>query len=578
MPRCMEKQWQILDPDPDTVKRLGNKIGCSPLLARLLALRGFRTEAEATRFLSPSLNGLTPPLTLAGMTEATRRIRRAIIDGEQILIYGDYDVDGITATALLVKFLRRCGADVSYYIPHRPTDGYGLGTEFIVNRAKPAGVRLIITVDCGSANASAVDLAREMGIDTIITDHHPVSDLPEAAVAVVNPTRADCPAGIGHLAGVGVAFYLAVALRSHLRETGFWKNRREPNLKRLCDLVAMGTVADVAPLVAENRTLTATGLAQLNTDVRPGIAALMDCMAASGTPLDTEAIAFRLAPRLNAAGRLAHARLACQLLLTDRPQSAKRLADALCRLNTRRQELENRLVQQILDTICRIPEKDLPPAIVVEGQKWHEGILGIVASRLARQFNRPAVVISTHNGTGKGSARSVPGIDVSHALSRCADLLTRFGGHPQAAGLALRSADIAVFRSRLEKAVAELAVGQDLQPKLPIDARLPISKVGPELMMDLDRLGPFGQANPYPLFMADKIGVVNARIVGGNHLHRILKPAHAPGPTISSIQFNVASGDDAIKFFDGIVYRPQWNYWNGRRTLQLLIEDTRQSR
>lgn len=473
MPGAMEKQWQLLDPNPRTTALLVREIGCSPLVARLLAIRGIRSKIDANRFLYPSLGHLTPPLAMAGMADAVARIQRAIDAGEKILVYGDYDADGITATAVLVSFLIRCGARVNYYIPHRMTEGYGMGSDFVLRRAQPAGVGLIITVDCGSSNAAAVTRARKIGIDTIITDHHPIGRLPEDAVAVINPTRADCPAQLAHLAGVGVAFYLVIALRAGLRDAGFWKHRREPNLKKLCDLVALGTVADVAPLVGENRTFTATGLNQINTAARPGIRALMAGIASGQAPMDAEAIAYRLAPRLNAAGRLAHARMACQLLLTDRHATAIRLAAALSRLNSRRQDLENALVRAILDDMTGVSAAALPQVLVVDGSGWHEGILGIVASRLSREFHRPAVVISTQNGTGKGSARSIPGIDINAALNRCADLLTRFGGHPQAAGLALPSADIPRFRSQMEAVVTEMAAAVDTRPSLFIDAPLP---------------------------------------------------------------------------------------------------------
>ena len=570
----MEKQWQLHNPPPETIRTLSRQIQCSPLIARLLAIRGIRSKAQATRFLYPSLSGLTPPQELAGMEDAVLRIQRALTNDEKILVFGDYDADGITATAVLIAFLRGCGARVGYYIPHRIADGYGLGTDFIKNRAIPADIGLIITADCGSGSGEAVALARRAGIHTIVTDHHPVARLPGDAVAVINPTRPECPSNLAHLAGVGVAFYLVVALRAYLRETGFWKNRREPNLKHLCDLVAVGTVADVAPLIGENRVLTAAGLQQINQGSRPGIAALIRMSGSPDAPTDTEAIAFRLAPRLNAAGRLVHARMACELLLTPNRQKATHLAKALCRLNSRRQTMEHDLLESILDRLAQRPGQMDQPVLVMDGNHWHEGILGIVASRLTRQFNRPAVVISTRNGMGKGSARSIDGIDLSAALNGCADLLDRFGGHPLAAGLSLPTSNISAFRNRLELVVDQMAPDHDVQPTLSIDAQLPLDDVTPELMDNLDRLGPYGQGNPYPLFMDTGVRVHTCKTVGGRHRRMVLESGSRNGGKHPAIQFNVTGNASGTDRFKKIAYRPQWNYWNGRKTLQLIIEDT----
>ncbi|MBC2710660.1 MAG: single-stranded-DNA-specific exonuclease RecJ [Desulfosarcina sp.] len=570
----MEKQWQLLNPDAETVRTLFHQIECSPLIARLLAIRGIQSKAQATRFLNPSLSTLTPPLEMAGMDDAVQRIHRALVDDEKILVFGDYDADGITATAVLTAFLKRCGARVSYYIPHRIADGYGMGADFIKNRAMPAGVGLIITADCGSGSSEAVTLARRAGIHTIITDHHPVAQLPEDAVAVINPARPDCHANLAHLAGVGVAFYLTIALRAHLRKTGFWKNRREPNLKQLCDLVAVGTVADVAPLIGENRALTAAGLQRINQGARPGIAALMRMSGLPDTPVDAEAIAFRLAPRLNAAGRLVHARMACELLLTDNRQKATRLARALCRLNSRRQSMEHDLLETILDRLARTPGQLDRPVLVMDGNRWHEGILGIVAARLTRQFNRPAVVISTRNGMSKGSGRSIDGIDLSAALKQCENLLDRFGGHPMAAGLSLCSSNITAFRARLETVVGQMAANYGVEPTLSIDAHVPLDDITPELMNSLDRLGPFGQSNPYPLFMDTGVRVCSCKTVGDRHRQMVLESGSGDGGKHPAIQFNVTGDPLVMNRFKKIAYRPQWNYWNGRKRLQLMVEDT----
>jgi single-stranded-DNA-specific exonuclease len=494
----MEKQWQMLHPDEKTVRLLERETGCPALMARLLAIRGIRTGRQAKRFLNPLLRDLTSPMEINGMTAAVERIRHALAAREKILVFGDYDADGVTATAVLVSFLRQCGARVVYHIPHRMADGYGLGTDFIHGRARSIDADLIVTVDCGSSSHEAIRLARQLGIDTIITDHHPVDRAPESAVAVINPSGPDGQVDMDHLAGVGVAFYLVVALRAHLREHGFWKTRAEPNLKQLCDLVALGTVADLVPLVLDNRTLTATGLEQINGGFRPGIRALMRTSGAPQTSADAETIAFKLAPRINAAGRMAHARMACELLLTDDPRKANRLAAALGRLNSRRQAMESDLLQSILDRLEHRPNLLDRPVLVVHGDNWHEGVLGIVASRLTRQFHRPSVVLATGNGTAKGSARSVAGIDISAALSRCQDLLDRFGGHPLAAGLSLDTERLTDFTSRLETAVEALTDPREAVPKLSIDAHLPLNAVTPELMEGIAASGSLWPGQPSP--------------------------------------------------------------------------------
>ena len=556
------------------VATLSRELYCQPLIARLLAIRGICSKPEADRFLTPSFGHLTDPFSMADMRNAVQRIGHAICHGEKIMVHGDYDADGITATALLVDFLTRCGARVRYAIPYRMTDGYGLSEDFVIKRAKPAGIRLIVTVDCGTSSAKAVSRARMLGIDTIVTDHHPSDSPPLDAIAVVNPNRQDCPSGLPHLAGVGVAFYLVIALRSHLREKGFWKTRPEPNLKRLCDLVAIGTVADVVPLIKENRALTTSGVEALNRSSRPGIEALIKLSDGSQQPVDTESIAFRLAPRINAAGRLAHARLACELLLSGNKKKASRLAAALCRLNNRRQAMEAALSETILDHLGASSTATSPSVIVVSGEGWHEGILGIVASRLTRRFNCPSVVIGTRNGTGKGSARSVDSIDLTLALQQCQDLLDRFGGHPLAAGLSLPTSNIDAFRTRMETIVEKTIGKTTARPVLNIDASIPLSSLNTVFMDALQQLEPFGQGNPAPVFMTTEVRASRLQIVGQNHLKMILHDKSSRGGPFPAIWFNASRNLQPHPAILGkIAYRPQWNYWNGRKQLQLLIED-----
>ncbi|PID40639.1 MAG: single-stranded-DNA-specific exonuclease RecJ [Proteobacteria bacterium] len=568
----MEKQWQLLDPDPKIVAALSRQLNCSPLMARLLVIRGIQTADRATRFLNPTFSSLTPPFELAGMRSAVRRIYHALSTDQRLLVCGDYDADGITATVVLIHFLRQCDARVSYYIPHRIQDGYGLTTDLLTSRILPKQVDLIITTDCGSGSHEAISLARQAGVDTIVTDHHPVDEPPADAVAVINPAQPGCRANLAHLAGVGVAFYLVIALRTYLREKGFWKDRPEPNLTQFCDLVAIGTVADIVPLIAENRTFVHAGLHRINRGERRGIEALLRTGRSSSAPVDAQTIAFRLAPQINAAGRLVHARMACELLLADEHDKTHRLAGTLASLNSRRQRMEKELLASILDTMPHPPDGSYPSVLVMDGANWHEGILGIVASRLARQFYRPAVVLSNRNGTAKGSARSVEGIDLTVAMAQCADLLDRFGGHPMAAGLALQTARIAEFRARLVAVVDRMLEKQVPVETLTIDAHVPLDRVTPFLMDELNRIGPFGQANPQPLFTASDIRIHACRIVGGRHRQLVMHKASDGNGLYRGIQFNadrvLAKGDH----IDKIAYRPQWNYWKGKKELQFLIE------
>lgn len=570
----MKKQWRVLQPDQNSVDDLSKNLGCSRLLAKLLVLRGMTSRDPALRFLNPSLGTLTRPLAMAGMREAISRIHQAIVSEETIIVFGDYDTDGVTATAVLVSFLRRCGAQVRYYIPYRMTDGYGLSVDFIDKRALPAGADLIITVDCGSSSHEAVSHARRAGIDTIVTDHHPVTVPPTDAIAVVNPTRSDCPSNLNHLAGVGVAFYLIIALRTHLRKNNFWAPNEEPNLKRYCDLVALGTIADVAPIVSENRVLTATGLQRINRDPRPGVAALIRNGKTPTAPVDAETVSFQLAPRLNAAGRMAHARISCELLLAEQKEKANRLAASLCKLNSRRQSLEAELLDAISSQLNRNPQKLEKPVLVAHGPHWHEGILGIVAARLVRKYHRPAIVLSTDNGTGKGSGRSIEGIDLSIALGHCADLLDRYGGHPLAVGLSLPSSRIEAFIVRLAATVDQMTHKDGIETTLPIDARVPISDITPALMNDLERMGPFGQGNPYPRFIDDQVRIHACHRIGTCHRKLVLSSLSDTGGKLDAIHFNVSGDPPLSGQVMAIAYRPQWNYWKGKKKLQLLIEDT----
>jgi len=572
----MRRNWEICKPDPEIVRTLSAELNCSTILATILVNRGFAVSADAERFLETSLDGLPSPFSIIDMDRAVERIVQAIDRNEKILIFGDYDADGVTATALLLDFLRIARADVDTYIPHRIEEGYGLQPTHIDTVAVPEGAKLIITVDCGSSDHMALKAAAEAGIDTIVTDHHIITEeLPEA-FAIVNPKRRDCPSGCDMLSGAGVAFYLTIALRKHMRDAGLWRNRGEPNLKQYCDLVAIGTVADIVPLLNDNRILTRWGVEEINRHKRPGVRALTEIAGVSRRPVETDDIAFRLAPRLNAAGRMDHADAALALLMETDPEQADRLAEYLDSLNRERQDVEDRLLKQALSDIHSQPSLRQQKSLVLSYRDWPEGVLGIIASRLARQFYRPSILISVRDGMGKGSGRSIPGFDLYNALSACADTLSRFGGHKMAAGLSLEEAQISRFADRFEAFVSSTTTADDFVETSSVDCCLDPGEITPGLIDELERLKPFGTANPDPIFAMTDVAVVSSRIVGRNHRRmRIRSASDRSGRALDAIHFNIDPDEPMKSRYESMFFRLGWNYWNGNKTIQMTVEDMR---
>jgi len=570
----MERHWHLLQPDPVTVEQLSRQLNCHPVTAAVLANRDIVTPRDADRFLTASLNNLRPPSSLNGIREAVHRIYAAITGRQKILIFGDYDVDGITSTVILLNFLRYAGADVSYYIPHRLTEGYSIQPHHISHYARPHKIDLIITADCGSGSHQTVEAARRFGIDMVITDHHNIGrDIPPA-LAVINPKREDCRAGLQHLAGVGVAFFLLICLRAHLRDQGFWHGRPEPNLKNYCDLVALGTVADMVPLVEENRILCKTGLELINADHRPGLTALLDASGTRNDSIDADDIAFRLAPRLNAAGRMDHAARAVNLLISEDRADAAKAAQTLNLLNQKRQDLERKILTDIQAWVDTNPSLLRQRSLVLSQDGWHAGVLGIVAARIMEKYFRPVVLIATEGGLGKGSARSVPGIDLYEALANSSSYLENFGGHAMAAGLKIRAENISDFQHAFEKVVRDLAPPEALTPTLRIDAELDFSAVSEGLIDELETLMPYGAGNPEPLFMSSKVRVVSSKIVGKNHRRMVLRQSLGPtSKTLQAIHFNVDERSAAQKNFARMVFKLRWNRWNGKKNPQLVVED-----
>jgi len=569
----MEKCWQIANVDRAAVTALKQALGCHPVIATLLVNRRLTSPEQADAFLHASIAHLRPPTGLKDLEPAVERVVRAIAAGENILLFGDYDVDGTTATAVLFDFLKACGASVSYYIPHRLTEGYGLQSRHIAEVAVPRRAALVITVDCGSNSHAAADAARAAGIDVIITDHHHVSPPLPQALAVINPKRQDCPGGLSRLAGVGVAFFVAVALRRRLRETGFWAGRTEPNLRSLCDLVALGTIADMVPLLEENRILAKTGLEVIGSGRRPGLAALMEAAGITHRPMDADDVAFRLAPRLNAAGRIDHASRAVDLLTADRMDTARGLAHALNQLNASRQEIERRIWDDLEARIARQPDLLKRQTLVLAHPEWHAGVIGIAASKMMVRYHRPVVLIALAGRSGRGSARGIPGIDLFACLSACRMHLEELGGHAQAAGLRIHPDRLEDFQQAFEAAVRGAAGPEAFIPHLSIEAEVGLAAISEDLADQLEQLMPFGAENPEPLFMARQVTVVSSSRVGEHHRRMVLRPAAAPAQrTFHAIQFHADPRQESLTHFERMAYRLRWNRWNGSKTLQLVVE------
>ncbi len=572
----MNAHWKMLSPEPAIVEKLSHAIPCHQVTAEVLVNRGYNDPRKVSDYLHPSLSKLTPPFELKDMDTAVYRITHALNENEKILIYGDYDADGVTATTTLYHFLKGVNANVSTYLPHRVNDGYGLSSAFIKEQAIASGINLIITVDNGSASHEAVLRANQENIDVIVVDHHIIDPPYPEACAIINPKRPDCNAGQDDLAGVGVVFYLVVCLRKHLRALGFWRGKQEPNLKESCDLVALGTIADMVPLRGDNRILARAGLNIIKKgSARPGITALLSAAGIEPAGIGSEDIAYRLAPRLNAAGRMDHAKSAFSLLAAEDSDNAAQLARRIEALNDQRRKAQQDLTDRIQAKLTENPILRTGAAIVLWGESWHEGILGVVAARLMNHYHRPVVLISTQNGMGKGSARSIPGFDIYRGLSECEDLLVGFGGHAAAAGISINANQLPLFRDRFEAIAAKSLKEKPFVSQLVIDTEISLSDISPRLLDELALLAPFGSHNPVPLFLARNVEVIRHRILGKNHLSmQLVQSRSFDRKVIRAIQFNVGPNPRLPKHIDEMAFSLSWNFWNKSKHPQMNVEAT----
>jgi single-stranded-DNA-specific exonuclease len=496
--------WQHLPCNDDEARALGAALNLHPTVARLMCMRGFRDPEIASRFLQPSLDHLHDPYLLADLGRAVERIERAIAQKQRIAIHGDYDVDGITSTVILRRALEMLGGEVVHFIPERLRDGYGLQCAAI-DRLHGEGVHLIVSVDCGIRGTDAALRARELGVDLIITDHHEPDGTLPPAFAVINPKRSDCSYPDKNLAGVGVALKLVQALCQRA-DRGKW-------LPAFVKIAAIGTLADVVPLVGENRVIAKLGLGSLSTGRHTvGLRALLDCSGLTGKTIDSYQVSFMVAPRVNAAGRMSTPDIATRLLLaTDETaiEDARALAQQLNEENLRRQLEEADLVAQAKKAIESDPAIGAHNVLVVGGEGWHRGVIGIAASKLVDTYHKPAIVLSVEGDVAHGSCRSIPDFDMLDALERCGDVFLRFGGHKQAAGLTMEAARVPEFRARINAHADEVLEPDQLRPRLRIDGALNLKHITADFVDGLNAIAPFGCGNPRPVFHAMPVEIVD---------------------------------------------------------------------
>jgi single-stranded-DNA-specific exonuclease len=570
-------QLRLRRVDETIVSKLAGALRVRPATARCLVGRGVIEPRDAQGFIDPRLAALRPPTGLAGMPRAVGRIADAVVAGQRIGVFGDYDVDGVTTAALLTAFLRAAGATVEVAVARRDA-GYGFTAAAAADFAA-RGCRVIVTGDCGTNDLEAIAAAAALGVEVIVVDHHtvPAADAPHPALSLVNPHRADSTFPFRGMASVGLAFYVAAAVRTELRERRYFElgsrtGRPEPDVRDLLDLVALGTIADLVPLASENRILTALGLRRLSSRVRPGVAALL---AAAGVGEDREVdarmVAWKLAPRINAPGRLGAAEPSLALLLAD-AESATERAQALESANLERRAIQDRVLAEAME---RLGDQDPGPAVVIAGEGWPAGVVGIVAAKLVDRYQRPAFVvgIDPETGLGRGSARTTGGVNLYRALCEAAPWLDRFGGHAAAAGFTVQRESMAQLSEVLGGACAKLAAGSGPVPTgRDVDAEVRLAEVDERLAEELAGLGPFGQDNPSPVLVTRNARVTAARRVGdGAHLKLTLEDDRST--TRTAIGFNLGDREVGVGARVDLAFLPTVSTWQGRRSAELELSD-----
>lgn len=567
------RRWEKENPDGTLVTDLRqglketHRLDISPITCELFVNRGLVDVDEAYNFIFPELSSIPDPSLMADMEKAVDRIVSAVVARQRIWVYGDYDVDGITSVAILLLFFSALGVQARYYIPDRIKEGYSLNPGAI-RSIHAEGADLIITVDCGISNHDEIRLAKELGMDVIVSDHHEVGNTLPGADAVLDPKRPDCAFPFKDLAGVGITFNLLIAVRKRLKEQGL---ADLPNLKRYLDLVALGTVADIVPLRGENRTFVKYGLAELGQDARPGIVALREIAGVKRGVVDSPAISFRLAPRLNASGRIGSADRSVRLLITDDYTEALSLARDLESENQRRQRMEEEVLRHALTLLEGNGILQDRRSIVLAHEGWHPGVVGIVASRLVDRYCRPVVLMSLKDGLAKGSARSVGGFHLYQGLSTLEELMLGFGGHKYAAGLTIRAENIEAFVDRFDRVVTSMTTEDDFVPTITIDSEITLADIKKHnLLHETKLLAPFGVGNPEPVFLCRGLVPGESRIVGDNHLKLVFKGKNA---RYNAIGFGLGGLSHVAADMVDTVFSVRESQWDRGGICELFIRD-----
>ena len=566
-------QWHLTEYDADMAEKLAKELDLSPVVARLLIARGITTPEEAGEFLNPTLDSLHDPLLLPDMNVAVERLKHALEAGEKIMIHGDYDVDGVTSAALLIRVLRALGGDVIYRLPHRQTEGYDIKAS-AVDEAKEADVSLIVTSDCGVTAIETAERAKELGIDLIITDHHePGLNLP-FALAVINPKRADSNYPFPHLAGVGVAYKLAEAL---VRDIGHNVDRFRD---RFLDLVALGTVADVSPLIGENRVMVKFGMQSLAKSKKVGLQAILRRCKLEEKELVAYHLSHIIGPRINSVGRLDTAEIALGLMLTIDEAEAERLAEVLERTNSERQAEQSKILEEAEKRIAEL-DLEIERVLVLCAPGWNTGVVGIVASKLVEQYGRPAILLSqdVESGVCVGSARSIKRFNLIDALRSCGSLLDRCGGHAYAAGLCLKGVNLPGFTERLKELAGEIVRPEDMIPSISVDAVLVPSDFNLALVRQIAALEPFGHGNPEPVFITSGLEVIGKQRVGADGSHLKMRLRGDGSSQTDCIGFGMGKLEEVLhvgKEID-ICYNIRVNRYREYDNIQLVAKDLRES-
>ena len=564
----MQKKWQLFEPDETLAQTISQELNLSPLITKLLINRGIKSVAEAEVFLNPRLAHLRDPLEIPNIQSAARRVLEAKSKGEKVLVFGDYDVDGVTGTAILVHSLRFLGIDTSYYIPQRYGEGYSLSLEAI-KKIAATGTKLIITVDCGIASFIEIEEANALGLQVIVTDHHNLPRQLPRAYAIVNPKMIQDHHPSKNLSGAGVAFKFAWAL---MRAAGI---KESDFLLSLLDLAALGTIADVVPLTEENRILAVSGLSVINERKRPGLKHLMEAASLSGK-IVVDNIYFALAPRINAAGRIEQASKSVDLLLSTDPAEARALARELNKINARRQDIGSAIKEEVFARLeeSYVAEKKL---VVLSGENWHPGVIGIIASQVVDRYFRPAVLIGINDGMGRGSARSIEGFNIYQILDSCHDLFLDFGGHAGAAGFKIAPENIPELERRLLGAIETSISPEILVPKVKIDAEINPATITLSLIKELEKIGPHGEGNVAPVYMSRNLRLVELRKVGRGGKH--LKAKFSDGNiSLEAVGFGLGHMASQLAYdrsYD-LAYELGANEWNGFEMAQLSLVDIRE--